>query len=1732
MVRLTAPILSLLCLIVGLAGPAYGFGPSTLESGSTAYQEAIGARFGDAGGPVQAELFETRGLLHLERKQGAAAVDALERAIAAGRDSAANWTALAEAWALIEGSDARRLDSLYAALAASTERSARIALLDRLADAFVDASRPRDAIFVLRDRLAIGDDEERRKQLDGLIARDGFRVYTVDPQVDRPAPRLCFTFSLDLGSSRDIRYGDFVRVSPPGAYDVTASGSNLCVEGLRHGRDYRVSLLAGLPSGDGDWLWTPYDWSGNIGDRPSSVAFRSSSYILPMKGADGIPVETVNLSDLSLTLNRIDDRNLATELRNGRLDRLVDGYDLNSIAEDDGERLWSGEMMVDSTLNERVRSIVPLETILPDPVPGLYLLTAFDASRDTEAEIWSNRATQWFVVTDIGLATFTGADGLTVATRSLADGGGRPDVTLKLIARNNKVLGEATSGPDGLARFPGGLIRGTGGNQPQLVTAYAEGGDFTYLDLSRPAFDLSDRGVSGRAEPGPLDAFIYTDRGVYRRGGTVAASILLRNQRADAVGGLPLTLRLLRPDGMEQRRITVSDGGMGGYEARLPIPAAAQTGMWTLFAHADPEADPIGTLRFLVEDVVPATVEVALATEAKALTSNGPISVTASADFLYGAPAADLRAEMELVIQADDTPFPAFDGYRFGLADEEILPVRREIGTFRTDAEGRLEFDVATGPLPDVTLPLKAVVRGSIFEISGRPVNAALTLPIHDKPFHIGIRPPVGGEVPQNSIARIEVIAVDETGNRVSRGGLRYELVRERWDYDWFLQGGAWDYRISIRDEPVTGGEVDITADRPTRVEAAVDWGRYRLEVYDPTTGVASSIRFGAGWFVAPQSGDTPDTMEVVLDKDSYLPGETAKAHLRAPFAGRALVAIATDRIVATYDVALGADGTTIEIPVTDDWGVGAYVLATGFRPDGDQHGPGRAIGLAWAPIDAAPRTLEVAIQAPDEILPRQTVSIPVSVTGVSGGEAYLTLAAVDEGILQLTRFDSPDPEGFFFGKRRLGLDIRDAYGRLIDAKGGRRGQIRSGGDAGGLDNGAPEVDVQMLALFSGIVRLDADGKAEVPLDIPAFNGRLRLMAVAWDRTRVGSGSTPLPVREPLIAKLATPRFLAPGDDSRMTVSLDNLSAPAGGYNVLVEVSGEARLIGAAEAKVNLEPGHRTALSFDLEASEVGRAEIAVAITGPDRKTVRLDRFIDIRPAQLRDQELVIGRLSPGESFQLPPDIADRYIPGTAEALIGFNTVPSLDVPGLLRDLDLYPYGCLEQTTSRALPLLYYGVVARLWDAPGTAENADLARRIDGAVERVLGMQRPDGAFSLWSARGPAELWLSGYAMDFLTRASAAGHEIPGTGYTAGLDWLARNVQLWESGTDIPANTVAYAHYVLAAAGQSRPSHLRYMADHGLEQLDAIGAAQLGAALALNGETQRAQSVFLAARALLEKEAADGGSNSDYASYGSPLRNLAALLALAGETEILPADVLQLVRSLADQLASSRYTSTQEKAWTLLAANGLAQGSGLMRLEIEGSDLEPTRQPVYRRLGDAALAQGFHAVNRGADPIWRSVTLAGVPSQPLPPIADGFSISRGFYRADGSPLDLGAVDRSELIVVLIEGEAQEPIRQRALVVDLLPAGLELENARLADSRSTGDFAWLPELTQPRHSEMRDDRFVAAIDLEPDGRSFRLAYLARAVTPGRYSVPAVHVEDMYKPYLRGRNEMGEMRIVGR
>ena len=1554
----------------------------------------------------------------------------------------------------------------------------------------------------------------------------------------------CLEFSQPLTDSLDVRYADYLRLSPAAPSSLRIAGHRLCVGGLAYGVEYTATVLAGLPALSGARTGAEENVPVYMADQPPLIAFPESGFILPRSGT-GLGIQTVNIDKLKVSVLRIGDRQVFRNLGDLRSRQSYYSYRIENLKENAATVVWSGEMDIRSRRNEKVVTSFPIAQALPVRKPGIYMVVAENAAgTDNDDRYYHEVAAQTLVDTDIALSTFTGADGLHVMVRSLETAKPLPGVTIALIARGNDELAKAVSDDAGHVGFAPGLLRGEGGARPAAVMAYGASEDFAVLDLGRPAFDLSDRGVSGRDMPGAFDAYLYSDRGIYRPGETVHVAVLLRDQQARAVHDTPVTIIVSRPNGGEFKRFALKDAKTGAFLLDLDLPDTASRGLWSAAAFVDPTGQPVGRVEFDVQDFVPQRLKVTAALAAAAIEPDKPVNLAVDGQFLYGAPAAGLSGEVLVKVEKDPQPFATAAGYAFGLVDDAFRVKDYEFAIDETDPQGHADLALELTGLPRTSLPLRAQIDSGLFEPGGRSTRTQTIVPLRTAASYVGIKPLFGnGRTRLDSEAAFEVQAFDADGHPIAADRLDYNFIREVVNYNYAYSGGRWNYVVSTRDRRIDSGTVAGTAERPVSLKLSTDWGRYRIEVRDRDRGAVTSFRFAAGWQASEEEAERPDLVEMAVDKPAYRDGETVRVNIKPPFAGEVTLAVATDRVHELRHLSVPAEGATVEIQATADWGAGAYMLATIQRPvdKARNHEPVRAVGIAWAGLDMSERKLAVAIDAPAVARPRSRLSLPVTVTGAADETVWLTLAAVDEGILQLTRFRSPDPDSHYFSKRRLGLELRDDYGRLLDGNAGPVGAIRAGGDAGLGGASLPVVPTRTVALFSGAVAVDREGRATVAFDVPDFAGQLRLMAVVFGSTRMGHGEARVLVRDPVVAEVSLPRFLAPDDVGRLTLSVHNVEGRAGTYTAALTTEGPIGFEAPVAPAYELAADARRTESFALRGTGEGIGTVRLALTGPDGFAIDREWQIAVRSPWLPVTLEAVASQAPGESFTVDRRLLDAFTPGGATVAVNYGLVRGIDVGGLLQSLWRYPYGCTEQTVSVAMPLLYVddpGLLAESREAGQptggkTTDAAALRQRVQRAVDTVIDRQDEGGDIGLWRVGdGQTDPWIAVYALDFLARAKQQGYVVPDHALRLGRQALSRIAT-----ADGNANAQAFAFLTLARQRAVDIGSLRYFHDTRLAKLTgAHAAAQLGAALALVGDRGRSGNAF----AVAARHLGDGVPVRDY--YASPLRNLAVAVA-AGAEAGATAYVEQAMPRMIDAMRPVADLNTIEKTWLTLAASAMSRDG---RVEIAVNDLVLAGGSGQRSLAPSpdAIERGYSVANVGSRPLWRNLVVHGTPLTAPPPLSAGVTIRKTLYDLQGNLLDATQMKQNQRVIVKIEGKLDASAYGQLVVVDMLPAGLEAEAAVAIDEEHRSvPYKWLGELSAPSMRELRDDRIVSVVEpYDTDGSSsnyydtqlpkgsFSFAYIARAITPGTYTLPGVAVEDMYKPAIMARSAPASLTIL--
>jgi uncharacterized protein YfaS (alpha-2-macroglobulin family) len=928
---------------------------------------------------------------------------------------------------------------------------------------------------------------------------------------------------------------------------------------------------------------------------------------------------------------------------------------------------------------------------------------------------------------------------------------------------------------------------------------------------------------------------------------------------------------------------------------------------------------------------------------------------------------------------------------------------------------------------------------------------------------------------------------------------VQIRLVRQEPDWRLVVNGGQASYETVWQDEPVDSRDVTLPASGGAyALGRASPFGRYRLRVLQANGGLAaSSVIFYSGWAVG-DNPDVPARVSVRADKKTYRPGDTATIHVEAPFAGPATVLVMTDRVKRLIDLTPTTAAFDVTVPVGADWGPGAYVGVHVFRPGGSdgKTAPERAIGLTWVALDPAPRTLPLSIEAVPLDRPRTTATVLVHTA--PGG--WVTLATVDEGILGLTQFQTPDPLGHYFGQRVLGVGIHDDWARLLTPAGAANTVLRqgAGGDNEGATGPIPQV---IVSLFAGPIQAGADGIARFSVALPDFDGELRLMAVGWDGAKTGSAAKDVTVRDALIAEPLLPRFLAPGDQAQVGILLQNLELPGGAVSLHLTASGAVSLAGAAPSPTVLTPQARLVVPVQLVAGGAGLGRLSFTVDGPGGFHATHAAVISVHPARPPIAQVTPLTIAAGSSETVGPD-SSAFVPGTWTASASFGLGVRYDAAALVRALAVYPLDCLEQLTSRGLPLAML------------RQGADRAGQLETMTEAVLDRQRYDGAFGLWSSTGDAQPWLTAYATDFLLRARDAGAAVPPSAITGALGWLTTEVA---TPPQSPADEAAqaYALYVLALAGQAPAGAIRVAADAIGHEPTPLARAQIAAALAQLGEAARARAVFA-------DVLRNPGRRDWFPDYGSALRDQFATAVLVQESGLLPNRLPTIRAALPGADLDPDALNTQEQAWGGAAAAALGASAQPVSVVADGRTLGPAQTVALPITGMTRF------VNPGSSPLPGSLTVQGVPVTAPTAAKAGMLVKRQFFGLDGSAINPDKLTQNTVFLLVVDGRATDGQDHQAMLVAGLPAGWEIAG-RFPGGAVPG-MDWLGTLSTPDTQVAADDRYAAALTLAAGQPSFRLAVMLRAVTPGTFEYPGMLLADMYRPAIFARQNTVRITVL--
>ena len=1587
----------------------------------------------------------------------------------------------------------------------------------------------------------------------------------------------------------------YIELTPAVAYQVTSDYRNVQVHGnFKRRTTYTLKIRRGLTARNDAVLKQDYMTRLTIPDIRPQLRFLGDGFFLARKGQLNLGLATINIKRVKLNIEKVFANNLIYVSKLERWSRWSRNL---------GKPIHAEELDIPSQLNEEVTTPISLEEYLSDEHVGIFKVVARNAQRE-----WDS-AHQWVLITDLGITAKRTGDRLYVWVKSLATGSPVPRARVKLISDNNQTLLDGTTNWAGYAEFTD-VTEKTEDFTPFMITA-AKQDDLAFIQLNRHEIATADFNIAGSAylQKG-YEAFLYTSRGVYRPGETVQLAGIVRGPKQVTPKPLPARIEVLSPNGRIMRELRLQTNKSGACDMQIPIPDYALTGNYIAKMRIADRV--VGRVQFQVEEFMPDRIKVAVTADKSTYKLGEELGIEVSAINLFGPPAVGRKVEAFCELEAvpfvkkdtiPNTGTTQWDSFVFGNTRSNFEKQRIGLGEAKTDAAGKAYYQFTVPETLKASSLLNGTLTATISETGGRSVTASHRVVIHPYSHYVGLRRTTTGDVKINQPLRFDYIAVNETMAVASGRDLKLSLYKVHWNTI-LRQNGAGRYEYVSEPQTTEVETVSLTSAETVQTVTLTpsDYGEYRVRLQDIASQATAELGFYvSGWGNIPVSMEHPTRLELTLNKPAYRPGQTAKLYIKAPFPGTLLLTVEREKVLSYRTIVMKNNTTTLSIPVRYAYRPNVYLSATlvraipmeGAVTDKKSPLPARAFGVIPLKIDETRRRLSIEMWMSDQrsaisdqqeasmaesrtqsphtesrrltadnhsvtVLPNSEVTLAFQVHGRRSWQKYdVCIAAVDEGILALTDFKTPNPHDHFYRQRGLKTRSFDLYSGILPEIANVTDDSSTGGDAATtrqaelrkrLSTGSIR-RVTPISLWSGFVKTDGNGRGTVQFKIPQFNGTLRLMAVAFASGDYGGTEAYLTVREPIVLTPTFPRFLAGGDKVRVPVTLFNDTGTEGEFTVELQASGDVRLLSASDlnpsetspqgdsekesglqtAPTNIvgklsidkrvDAGAEAQVFFDILVQDaIGEANFNLAAHG-NTQTTQLDVKIPLRsvapPVTQTGQGVV--RADEPVDFIFPSNL----ISDSSEFSLTLSPFPNIRFADSLRYLIRYPHGCLEQTTSKVFPLLYFSDLARSIEPMLATEDA-VDHHITSGITRIESMLKSDDRFAYWPGGSYVNPWSSIYASHFLVEARKAGYEVADRVYDAMLNGLKTQAKFSPNMEDSneaqeirnKISLVTYAAYVLAAAGHPDRGTMHYLKNRGLSGLSDYSHFQLAGAFALSGELETALSMLPVSVAPTFNKG--NGQRETGGTLNSPIRAQAIMLDVLAEVNANHPSIPMLVQNLNEAASEgNRWATTQENAFAFLALGKILKKQmdrnytgTLTRNGEHFADFDATEICYTDKAWDGTRVQ---LSVKGEGSCYYYWSAFGIQRDSfIEEYERELQVRRRYFNKDGEERS-GTFVHGELLIAEVNVKSLTANLENVVVVDMLPTGFEIENPRL---ESRAGIPWLKTQDfKPDYIDIRDDRLIF-FGTFPRQRERKFYYALRAVTRGEFTLPPIVAEAMY------------------
>ncbi len=1543
---------------------------------------------------------------------------------------------------------------------------------------------------------------------------------------------------IDVALSQPVsaeNLNNYITIKPSVAFNTTVSerGITITSEGFDPTETYKLTISKKLAGNYGGYFLLDYSADVKFGKLEPTLSFvNEKGMYLSDKGYKNLALNMVQVPQVRVSVVKVFENNILQLFRKGT--RYGYGYDEDNDeyggsyeyynTEDIGDTVYTKLYDVEKLPAKNAMHFLNLD--FSDKLRGyngVYVITVGSTEQKwvQESKILS--------LSDIGLIAKKENNRVLVFANSIKNATPMEGTKISFISNTNQVVYSKETNKEGVAVFDN-IDKEAPGFDIGMVSAKV-GDEYSFLVFNNTQIETSRFDVGGRvSNKTGLNAWIYAERNLYRPGETIHASAVVRDESWNVPGEMPVKLRLLMPNGKEMSVKKLVLNEQGSTEAAFDIPKAALTGVYVLQVYSGNDV-LLNSYDFNVEDFMPDRIKSELKVNKTDFNIGENILSSVQADNLFGTPAVNRNVEWELGIEKDVFRPKGFEDYDFNVV--KSFNFKSDLRNDKTDSKGHLNESFSIPSSLASSGLLAGNIRATVFDETGRPVHRFTQFKIWSQSTYIGVKR-VNDYVGTKSPLPIHLVAVNKDG-KLQTQNATVTVLKKEWQNVIQESGGRYKYVSQWTDKTISVQKVAINGNNTVYSFTPSQSGEYEVRV-----AAENSSTYVSETFYAYSWGDTQyssfevnneGNVTIKPNKEKYTKGEDVDLLFTTPFEGRMLVTIERNNVLEYHFLQTNNKTASLTVKATDAFLPNVYVAATLFRPMGGDNMPLTvAHGYSNITVDDKENKLPVQVTMTDKSRSKTKQTINVTTTP----NAYVTIAAVDEGILQVSDYASPNPYNYFYQKVALGVNSYDVYPFLLPEY--NISQSSSGGD-GAASEMKSRVNplfvnrVKNVSFWSGIQKADASGHFNYSIDVPQFSGKLRVMVVAYKNKAFGSYDNGMTIADPIVISTALPRFLSPGDKAIMPITLSNTTGKAINANVEVTTEGPLNIASTKTTTISIPANNEGRAVYELNAAnQIGAGKVSVKVSALN-ETFNNETEIAVRPPASLQKQYSSGVIKAGNTETVTAP--NNFLPGSLDGSFLVARTPLVQFTKNLNYLVQYPYGCVEQTVSSVFPQLYFGdLVTAIGNNKSNTKEANY--NVQQAILKLQAMQLPDGSLSYWPGGGYSSWWGSVYAAHFLQEATKAGFDVNPSFNNKLLGYLKAKLKKRETSTlyyngnqqkVIIAKEVPYSLYVLALAKQPQTSLMNYYkANIGALSLD--GKYLLAGAYMISGNTEQGKQVLPAAFQGERSFTEFGGSFYSY------VRDMGVSLNALLDADPANAQIGELSRLMTDQMKKQYSLNTQENAFAILALGKIAKKSlaedGRASAYIGQKKVaDITSTPWSARLADFANQSLKISVDKGTFYYFKEVSGITVDGS-IKETDNHIQVRRTFYDRNGNVLTGNKFKQNDLVVVKLTLTGERGLQiDNVVVTDMLPAGFEIENTRLVDIPTV---KWITDKNSntPDYMDIRDDRLNLFTNIKGDPQNFY--YMVRAVSPGVYKLGPVQADAMYNGAYFSANGSGTITVT--